>query len=129
MEDKELIALLDRKFAEQEERIEGRFAPRFEQIDRRFEHIDRRFEQIDRRFEQIDSRFDSLETKVGTIQIAVYKLQDDLQRNNELIHLVDNKLDRFRTETRNNFKSVHATLGVANKALVGRIRKLEKKAS
>ena len=77
----------------------------------------------------INEKFAKIETQIGKTQVAVYQLQDDLQRNNELIHLVDNKLDRFRTETRNNFKDVKVIIGTSNAALKKRITKLEKKAS
>jgi len=111
VEDNELIALLKQQFAEADQRMEARFA------------------QVDARFAQVDARFDRLEGHLGKTQLAVYELQADLERNNELIHLVDNKIDRFRGETRNNFKDVKRILGVSNEAVISRIRKLEKKAS
>ena len=114
MEDEKLTALLNEKFGE---------------INARFDRVDGRFDGVDGQVEGINARLDGLETEVRKLRVDTPELKNMLQRNNELIHAVDEKIERFRTETAGNFKDFKHSLGVSNKALVKRIRVLEKKAS
>ena len=100
MEDDKLIALLDEKFAE----VRGEFAG-------------------------VKTRLDGLETEVRKLRVDAHENNVKIERNNELMYAVDQKLENFRTETAGNFKDVKQMLGVANRGVVARIRKLEKKAS
>ncbi len=130
MEDNELVALLDRKFAESEERMTARMDARFDQVDARFEQVDTRFEQVDTRFEQVDTRFEQMDAKFDDHKIEVGarldQMHSDIKKIAEGVDNVGEKLERFRKETARNFKDVKQTIGVANAALDSRLRKLEK---
>jgi len=114
MEDEKLIALLDEKFAE---------------VNARFDGVNARFDGVDGQFEGVNSRLGYLETEVRKLRVDAHENNVKIERNNELIFAVDQKLGSFRTETAGNFKDVKQMLGVSNRGLVSRIRKLEKKAS
>jgi archaellum component FlaC len=75
MEDEKLIALLDERFAE----VRGEFAG-------------------------VKTCLDSLETEVRKLRVDAHENNVKIERNNELIELVDEKLGRFRAETKRNFK-------------------------
>ena len=116
MEDNELVALLDRKFAESEERMTAR-------MDARFDQVDARFERVDTRFEQMDAKLDDHKIEVGA---RLDQMHSDIKKIAEGVDNVGEKLERFRKETARNFKDVKQTIGVANAALDSRFRKLEK---
>jgi len=135
MEDEKLIALLDEKFAEVNARFDGVNA-RFDGVNARFDGVDGQFEGVNARFDGVDGQVEGVNSRLGYLETEVRKLRVDahennvkIERNNELIFAVDQKLGSFRTETAGNFKDVKQMLGVSNRGLVSRIRKLEKKAS
>lgn len=97
MEDNELIALLDRKFSESEERMTAR--------------MDARFEQVDVRFREVGIR---LEHMHGLIK-----------RTAEGVQNVDEKLDRFRLETLDELKDIRFDLRISFHLLNKRVTDLE----
>ena len=97
----------------------------FAEVQQRFSEVQQRFTEVQQRFTEVDQRFSQLDDRVRKIGIDVDGLRADMQRNDELIHLVDQKVDHFRVETRNNFKSVHETIGASNAQLIHRLRKIE----
>ena len=97
MEDDKLIALLDEKFAE----VRGEFAG-------------------------VKTRLDGLETEVRKLRVDAHENNVKIERNNEFIYAVDQRIGRFRVETKRNFREVKKSLGVANAALHQRIGKIEK---
>ena len=101
MEDNELIALLDRKFAESEERMNARFA-------------------------QMDAKIDDVKIELGA---QLDDMDAKIEQVAEGVAMVDEKLERFRRQTARNFKDVKKTIGVSNAAINERLIKLEKKAS
>ena len=115
MEDNELVVLLDRKFAESEERMTAR-------MDARFDQVDARFEQVDARFEQMDVKFDNLRIEVGT---RLDGMHTDIKKIAEGVDNVDEKLERFRGETAANFKDVRSDIQMSFTVLGKRISKLE----
>jgi archaellum component FlaC len=108
MEDNELIALLDRKFA---------------QVDARFEQMDRRFDRMDTRFAQMDTNFDNLRIEAGA---RIDGMHSDIKKIAEGVSNVDEKLDRFRDETITNLVDIRRDLRVSFSMLNGRITDLEK---
>ena len=139
MEKEEFAALLDEKFSEVFRRLDG-VDQRFDGVDKRFDGVDKRFDGVDKRFDGVDKRFDGvdarangidarlngLETEMRKLRINSEETKSMLQRNNELIHAVDEKVERFRKDTSQNFKQVKRIIGVSNAALKKRIVKLEK---
>ena len=124
MEDEKLTALLNEKFGEINARLGGIDA-RFDGIDARFDGVDARFDGVDGQFEGINARLDGLETEVRKLRVDTPELKNMLQRNNELIHAVDEKLERFRGETAANFKDVRSDIRMSFTVLGKRISKLE----
>lgn len=126
--DSELVAYLDRRFDELISTFEGRFTQidgrfsqidgrftqidaRFAQIDARFSQIDDRFSQIDGRFEQTDGRFDEMVAEMKRhFDVVAESLMAKIQLVGEGVRTVDNKLDRFSAETRDEFRKVDRRL-------------------
>jgi archaellum component FlaC len=75
-------------------------------LERRFDAIDARFEQIDARFEQIDVRFDRLETDLRHANVQIEGLWSVTKQLGENYALLDEKLERFRSETYERFEAV-----------------------
>lgn len=107
VEDNELIALLDKKFAEAEQRL------------------DARFEKVDGRFQQVDSRFDRLEGEVHHTRVLVEDLRDKIQQVAEGVDNSNERLDRFRAETLCELKDIRTDLRVSFTMLGNRITDLE----
>ena len=80
---------------------------RFDEVERRFEGNDRRWEANDRRWEANDSRWDEYRRHVD---VRFEGVHDEIQRLAEVVALVDEKLERFRSETAENFVDVRERL-------------------
>ena len=76
-------------------------------INRRFDEVERRFEGNDRRWEANDSRWDEYRRHVD---VRFEGVHDEIQRLAEVVALVDEKLERFRSETAENFVDVRERL-------------------
>ena len=76
-------------------------------INRRFDEVERRFEGNDRRWEANDSRWDEYRRHVD---VRFEGVHDEIQRLAEVVALVDEKLERFRSETAENFVEVRERL-------------------
>ena len=63
---------------------------------------------------------DGLETEMRKVRVDMPELKNMMQRNNELIQLIDGKVERFRGETAENISDVRAEIRVSNTALVKR---------
>lgn len=114
MDEKEIVALLERRFTTLEQRIdESRAEAR------------QRFEQIDRRFEQIDSRFEKLEGEVRHANVQIESLRGEIHLVAEGVENVDQKLERFRSETDRRFVSVEGLIRSSCGHLEQRIAILE----
>jgi len=146
VEDNDLIALLDRKFTEADQRINAHFEQRdarfdrmdarfdrvdarFEAMDARFDRVDARFAGMDGRFEGMDGRFEGMEVRFDDLRIEVgARLDDmhtDIKKIAEGVSNVDEKLERFRAETAHNFKDVRSDIRMSFTVLGKRITKLE----
>jgi septation ring formation regulator EzrA len=71
---KEWEAKLDKRFREQAEMLDERFAQvdqRFVQVDQRFVQVDQRFAQVDRQFAQVHKQLTALRKDVGTVHRGV----------------------------------------------------------
>ena len=104
-----LEEMMDRRFAEQNQRIEQRFAEqdkRFEEQDKRFAVQDKRFEEQDKRFEEQDKRFEEQDKRfaVQDKRFAAHdrkldRLEYMIDRNNrELREDLNRVLDRRTSE-------------------------------
>jgi chromosome segregation ATPase len=76
----------------------------------KFEAIDRRFDAIDRRFEAIDRRLDGLEVRLTRVEVGVEENRHQIQLLAEGVTAVDQKLERFREETREEFRGVRSEM-------------------
>lgn len=122
--DPELVAYLDRRFAELIAVLDGRFDQidgRFDQIDRRFAQIDGRFARMDGRLDQMDGRFAQMESGFAQVgdrfdelwrhfDVVAESLMDKIQLVAEGVAMVDGKLERFSAETRDEFRKVDRRL-------------------
>lgn len=113
-ENQELLAVVERRFAELATSIE----------DSRRESRGR-FDQVDRRFDQVDRRFDRLEADVQHAHVRIESLEGKVQLVAEGVANVDEKLERFRVEVRDELKGVRAELRQSYRHLDQRITALE----
>ncbi len=74
----------------------------------------------------LDEKFSEVKTDIRHARVEIEALRGEVKLNNELIHGVDEKIERFRGETADNFKTVRSAIGLSNKVLIKRIAKLEK---
>lgn len=88
--------------------------------------INEKFSQVNDHFRQMDDRFQQMDGRLRGIGIEIEGLRSSMQLNNEMIHAVDQKLETFRTETKDNFKTVYDVIGTSHTQLISRIRKLDK---
>ena len=122
MTNEELVALLDHRFEhidQRFERIDQRFEhmdQQFERVDQRFERIDQRFERMDQRFERMDQRFDELKTDVRHAHVRIENLDTTIRQVAEGVVNVEQKLDRFRKETGENFEDLRERVTVIERA-------------
>jgi hypothetical protein len=65
-------------------------------LDARFGAVDSRFAAL---YAHLETRFSRLETDVRHANVQIENLRDDTRRVAESVILVDEKLERFRTET------------------------------
>jgi hypothetical protein len=77
-------------------------------------------------FAKIDDQFAEVNDRIRHVGVEVEGIRSAVELNNELIHAVDEKLEGFRTETKDNFKTVHDVIGTSHAQLISRIRKLDK---
>lgn len=120
-ENEELLTVVERRFAELAASID---ASRRETRER-FDQVDRRFEQVDRRFGRVDLRFDGLEADIRRAHVRIESLEGVVQQVAEGVANVDEKLERFRVEVRDEFKEVRALISHSYGDLDQRITALE----
>lgn len=141
--DQELLAVVERRFAElaasiDDSRRETR--ERFDQVDQRFERVDQRFEQVDQRFDRLETgtterfdrletatgeRFDLLETEIRQAHVRIESLEGVVQQVAEGVSGVDERLERFRVEVRREFKEVRGQIRLSYGQLDQRITALD----
>ncbi|HKS23530.1 MAG TPA: hypothetical protein VJZ76_12075 [Thermoanaerobaculia bacterium] len=118
MEDNELrayFARIDEQFAEVHNRITTEIGNVGVEINRHTTEIGNLGVEVNRNT-----------TEIRHLGVEIEGLRSAMQLNNDMIHAVDEKLESFRTETKDNFKSVHDVIGTSHAQLISRIRKLEK---
>ena len=77
-------------------------------------YLDRRFEAVDRRFSEMDRRFEELRTEMRAgdadtrrhFDVVAEDLKSRIQLVAEGVLLVDEKLERFRTEVHERFEAI-----------------------
>ena len=143
MEYNDLIALLDRKFSEADQRIEALLDRRFAEADKRIEALlDRRFAeaeqradqrmdaQFDRRFgeadQRMDARFDNFKIEVG---VQLEQMHAEIKQIAEGVQNVDEKLDRFRHETVGHLIDIRSDIRISFSMLSKRATDLENRRS
>jgi hypothetical protein len=91
-----------------------------------FARIDEQFARIDGRFTAVDDKLAETNNRITTglrhVGVEIEGLRAAMQLNNELIYAVDQKLERFRVETKDNFKTVYDVIGASHTQLISRIR-------
>jgi len=92
-----------------------------EYLDRRFEAIDRRFEESDRRWNE---RFEEAKRYFG---VRAEELQRHIQLVAEGVANVDEKLERFREETRSEFRETQAMIRFSHADLQDQIDNLKRR--
>lgn len=97
--DQELLTVVERRFAELAESID----------DSRRETRER-FDQVDQRFEKVDQRFDSLEADIRQAHVRIESLEGVVQQVAEGVAGVDERLERFQAEVRDEFQKVRGEL-------------------
>ena len=150
VEKEEIAALLNEKFSEVTRRFDGlesrfdglesrfdgleaRFdglEPRFDGLEARFDGLEPRFDGLESRFDGLEPRFDGLESRfnyvdseVGKLRVDSHEMKNMLQRNNELIHAVDEKLERFRDETIENLDDIRSDIRISFSMLGRRVNR------
>ena len=117
MEDQKVIALLNERFSE--------VNARFDAVDARFDAVDGRFDAVDGRLDRVEGEIGGLRVEVRHAGVEIEELRGAVQQNNELLHAVDEKLERFREETTENFKDVRSDIHMSCTVLGKRITDLE----
>ena len=112
--DQELLAVVERRFAELAASID----------DSRRETRER-FDQVDQRFEKVDQRFDSLEADIRQAHVRIESLEGVVQQVAEGVAGVDERLERFQAEVRDEFQKVRGELRQSYSHLHQRITALE----
>jgi septation ring formation regulator EzrA len=87
--------------------------------------LDEKFSEVTRRFDNVDARFDGLESEMRKVRVDLPELKSMLQRNNELLHAVDEKLENFRGETIDHLIDIRSDIRVSFSMLGKRITDLE----
>jgi predicted nucleic acid-binding Zn-ribbon protein len=85
-------------------------------------------EYLDKQFKSVDERFTSLEADVRHTNVVVEGLQVQIQLVAEGVANVDEKLERFKAETAEEFKDVRATIRSLYTPLDRRVTGLETRA-
>ena len=75
-------------------------------LDRRFAEVSRRFDQQDQRFDQQGRRIDELQESHRHTQVVVEGLRSDVQAVAEGVITVDQKLERFREDVDRRFEEM-----------------------
>jgi chromosome segregation ATPase len=112
--DQELLAVVERRFAELAASID----------DSRRETRER-FDQVDQRFEKVDQRFDSLEADIRHAHVRIESLEGVVQQVAEGVAGVDERLERFQAEVRDEFQKVRSELRQSYRQLDQRVTALE----
>jgi chromosome segregation ATPase len=115
-EDQELLAVVERRFAELAE-----------SIDEARKETRERFDRTDQRFDRTDQRFDGLEAEVRHAHVRIESLEGVVQQVAEGVANVDEKLERFQAEVRGEFKEVRALIGQSYADLEQRVTALERR--
>jgi predicted nucleic acid-binding Zn-ribbon protein len=112
--DQELLTVVERRFAELAESID----------DSRRETRER-FDKVDQRFEKVDQRFDSLEADIRHAHVRIESLEGVVQQVAEGVAGVDERLERFQAEVRDEFQKVRGELRQPYRQLDQRVTALE----
>lgn len=144
--DQELLTVVERRFAELAEsiddsrretrerfdkvdlrfdRLETETGQRFDLVGQRFDLVGQRFDLVDKRFDQVDERFDSLEGDIRQAHVRIESLEGVVQQVAEGVAGVDERLERFQAEVRDEFQKVRGELRQSHSHLAQRITALE----
>lgn len=112
--DHELVAYLDRRFAE----VDRRFTELEHRLDVRFTNIDAKLAEHDARFVEHEILFAGLDTKITETAeetrrhsgVVAEGLRDEIRLVAEGVLTVDQKLERFRGEVAEEFRRVDTRL-------------------
>jgi hypothetical protein len=134
--DQELIAYLEKNFAQIGQRFAQMMDERFARMDERFARMDERFARIDERFEKQDEQFRSfreettrrfghLDEGVRHTQVLVEGLWGDLRLVADGVVGLDERLMAFRKEVAQDIDDVRKLIRPIYSALDQRVRNLE----
>ena len=84
-----------------------------------------KFERIDQRFEQIDQRFDRVEGEIRSVGVLVEENTKRIEIVAEGVKTVEQRLDRFQEEVREEFGAVRGEMKVGFGAVHERVDRLE----
>lgn len=115
--DQELIAYLDERFRETTRQI----------AELREETV-RRFEQVDRRFEQVDDRFERAEATARQTLVVIEGLRHEVHIVAEGYLGLDEKLQRYHSESAASFDQVRGWIEPYYRILDGRLSVMEGRA-
>src|SRR5687767_14099229 len=99
MTNEEMVARFERRF----DQLEQRIAEGADENRQRFTQIDGQFEQVDGRFEQVEARLDRVEDEAHQAHILIEGLDAKIDQVIDGVVNIDQKFDRFRKETSENF--------------------------
>jgi uncharacterized coiled-coil protein SlyX len=94
-------------------------------LDARFAAVDSRFAALDA---HLETRFSHLETDIRHANVQIESVRDETKRIAESVILVDEKLERFRTDTAAAFEEMKSITRVSFAGLEKRVTILESKA-
>ena len=87
--------------------------------------LNEKFSEVTRHFDEVRARFDGLESEVRKLRVDSHEIHGMLQRNNELIYAVDEKLEHFRNETVDHLIDIRSDLRISFHLLNKRVTDLE----
>lgn len=130
--DQELLAVVEQRFAELAESIDDSRRETRERFDRTDQRLDRleaetgqRFDQVGQRFDQVDQRFDRLEADIRYAHVRIESLEGVVQQVAEGVAGVDERLERFQVEVRDEFRKVREESRQSYRQLDRRVTALE----
>jgi archaellum component FlaC len=99
MTNEDVLELIKQQFDQFGERIDQRF----DGIDQRFDGIDQRLDGVDKRLGGVEKRLEAVELEARMAHIRIENLDTKIDHVLEGVIAVEQKVDRFRKETRENF--------------------------
>ncbi|HKI04950.1 MAG TPA: hypothetical protein VKK31_23425 [Thermoanaerobaculia bacterium] len=101
-------------------------------LDQRFSEMDQRFDKVDQRFSEMDQRLDRVETEVRHAHVAIEDLRDKVQLTAEGIASGNEQLKQHQADIAQRFHNLESlnrlsyqNLDLSHQNLDFRVRKLE----